>query len=128
MDKVRIPSGGMRSNVRAGEDLPADTVFKYDSDENEVVLCGQGEEADGICLSACESGQILNQSGVCYGRSVSGVYDNIAVSGAVTVGAEWMSGASGVITAYSASGDRRPLGKILKVNADDTVKLSFYGK
>ncbi len=127
MDKVRISSGGPRANVRAGEDLPEDRVWKYSTTENEVTLCAIGEEADGICLSETLADSILNDTGVNYGRSYTGVFDNVTVSGSVTVGGEWMSGASGVIQAYSASGDRRPLGKVLKDYGDGTAKIIFYG-
>jgi len=50
MDKVRLSSGGVRANLQAGENIPADRVWKYSDVENEVVLCDSGEEADGICL------------------------------------------------------------------------------
>jgi hypothetical protein len=130
MDKVRIPSGGVRANVRAGEDLPADTLWKYSTTENEVTLCGSGEEADGICLSATLQDEILNQGGGSnYSRKDTGVYDNLSHDGTLTtIGAEWMSGASGVLTAYVAVGTNRPLGKVLAVNEDDTVKVTFYSK
>ena len=46
MPEVNISSGGVNANVRAGEDIDASRVWKYGSTENEVILCGSGEEAD----------------------------------------------------------------------------------
>lgn len=129
MGVCNLSSGGVRANVRAQEDIAADRVFSYTTTENEVALTGSGEEADGICIAEVVEGEILNASGgACYARKETGVFDDVAVTGAITVGGEWMSGANGVITAYVAAGDNRPLGKFLADRGDGTAKVTFYSK
>lgn len=129
MGKCNLSSGGVRSNLRAAVEIPADRVFKYSSTVNEVELCGSGEEADGLCLAEVLTGEILNASGgQCHSRKDTGVFDNVTVSGEITVGGEWMSGASGVVTAYVAAGDNRPLGKFVADRGDGTAKVTFYSK
>lgn len=129
MGQVNIPSGGMRANVRAFETIPTDTVWKYGQFENEIWKCGGGEEADGICLAEVTAETICNNTGICYSRKTTGVFDDVTYSGTLTVGSEWMSGAAGEVVAYIAAGDNRPLGKVLAV--DDTTskaKLSLYAR
>ena len=129
MGKCNISSGGVRSNLRAAIDIPADRLWKYSTVQNEVTLCGSGEEADGICLAETFAGEILNADGGSnYSRKETGVFDEVAHDGTlVTIGAEWMSGALGVLTAYVAAGDNRPLGKVVAIH-DSTVKVTFYSK
>jgi len=129
MGVVNLSSGAVRSNVRATEDIAADTVWKYSATENEVELCGSGEEADGICLAATLQDELLNAEGTNYSRKETGVYSEVTIASNFTAGGEWMSGASGVITAYVVSGDNRPLGKFLTSGSSgETGKLTFYGK
>lgn len=129
MAKIRIPSGGSPGHVRAGEALPASRVFKWSNVEDEVVLCASGEDAEGICLSGVLEGEILNDGGVCQWRATTGVFDEVTINSNFTSGGEWMAGADGVITAYVAAGDNRPLGKFRTSGlAGSTGKLSIYGK
>lgn len=129
MPVVNLSSGGVRSNVRAGENIAASRVWKYSATENEVTLCGSGEEADGICLADTLSGEIMNTDGVNYSRKDTGVFSEVTIASNFTAGGEWMSGASGVITAYVAAGDNRPLGKFLTSGlATETGKITFYSK
>lgn len=127
--QVRLSGGGPPSNVRAGDDLPASTLWKYSSTENEVVLCGAGEEADGIVLADIVQGEVLNLEGVAYSRKTTGIYDGLTIASNFTAGGEFMSGASGVITAYVAAGDTRPLGKFLTSgNNGETARVLFYSR
>ena len=129
MATASLSSGGVRANVRAGEDLPASTLFKYSSTENEVTLCGSGEEADGICLEAVASGELLNMEGVCYARKTTGVFDGVTIQSNFTAGNEFMSDASGQIVNYVVSGDNRALGKYLSSGSTgETGKVLFYSK
>jgi len=105
------------------------TLWKYSSTENEVVLCGSGEEADGLCIADTLNGEILNADGENYARKETGVFDEMTIASNFTAGGEWMSGASGVITAYVVSGDNRPLGKFLTSGLSGaTGKITFYSK
>jgi hypothetical protein len=127
--EVTLSGGGPPSNVRAGETLPASTLWTYGSTENEVVLCRSGEEADGITLADVVEGEILNLEGVCYARKTTGIYDGIAIASNFTAGGEFMSGASGVITAYVAAADNRPLGKFLSSGlANETGRILLYSR
>lgn len=137
MAKCNLSSGGVRSNLRAAVDIPADRLWKYSTTVNEVTLCGSGEEADGLCITDTLQDEILNADGGSnYSRKETGVFDEITNDGTLTVGAEWMCGASGVITAYVAAGDNRPLGKVLRVYDDEvvgevtihTAEVTFYSK
>lgn len=130
MGVCNLSSGGVRANVRAGEDIAADRLFKYSSTENQVSLCGDGEEADGICLAAVLEDEILNsEGGQCYARKTSGVFSEVTIASNFTCGNEWMSSATGTVTAYSASGDKRPLGKFLSSGSTgETGKISFYAR
>lgn len=129
MASVNLSSGGVRAGVRAGADLPADRLFKYSSIENEVVLCGAGEEADGIVLAEVLSGEILNAEGVCYARKTTGTFSDVTIGSNFTCGAEFMSAADGVITAYVAASDNRPLGKFLSSGSSgETGKILFYSR
>lgn len=129
MPKICIPSGGSPGHVRAGEAIPASRVFKWSNVENEVVLCAQGEEADGICLSGVLENEVLNDEGLCQWRADTGVFDEVEIASNYTAGNEWMAGANGVITAYVASGDNRPLGKFRTSGlAGTTGKITFYGE
>mgnify|MGYP001354400763 CR=1 FL=1 len=129
MPTVNLSSGGVRANLRAGEDIAASTVWKYSSTENEVTLCGSGEEADGICIAATAEAELLNTEGENYSRKETGVFSDVEIASNFTAGGEWMSGASGVITAYVASSDNRPLGKFLSSGLSGaTGKITFYSK
>ncbi len=129
MGSVNISPGGVRANVMAGEALPTDTVWKYSSTVNRVELCGSGEEADGFCLSEVASGELLNDEGICYSRKTTGVFEEVTIDTNFTAGNEWMSSATGTVTAYVVSGDNRPLGKFLSTGlAAATGKISFYSK
>ena len=127
--QVRLSGGGPPSNVRAGENLLASTLWKYGSTENEVLLCGSGEEADGITLADVVAGEVLNLEGVCYARKTTGIYDDITIDSNFTAGGEFMAGAGGVITAYVAESDNRPLGKFLTSGlANATGRILFYSR
>lgn len=129
MAQVNISSGGVRANVRAGQDLPADRLFKYSSVENEVTLCGAGEEADGLCLDAVVAGEMLNEEGICYARKTTGVFSDVTIGSNFTCGGEFMSAADGVITAYVAADDNRPLGKFLSTGVTGaTGKILLYSR
>ena len=129
MGKVNLSSGGVRANVRAGEEIPADTLFKYSAVVNEVEVCGAGEEADGLCLVAVAEGEILNMEGTCYARTTTGVFDEVTINDTFTCGSEFMSDANGQIVSYSSGGDNRPLGKFLSTGSTgQTGKILFYSK
>ena len=127
--QVRLSGGGPPSNIRASEDLPASTFWRYGSTENEVGLCGAGEEADGIVLADIVQGEVLNLEGVAYSRKTTGLYDGLTIASNFTAGSEFMSGASGVITAYVVAADNRPLGKFLTSGlSGETGRILFYSR
>ena len=131
MGTIALSGGGPTANVRAGVDIAADRLFKFSTTtENEVVLCGSGEEADGICLEASTVDELLNVSGLCQTRKQQGTYDTVNINAAIAVGVEIMSDGTGQIIAYVNSGDNRPLGKMLTATtgAGQTAKILIYAR
>lgn len=131
MPDVRLSGGAIPSNVRAGQDIAASRFWKYGTTENEVVPCGNGEEADGICLVASLANEILNFAGACHSRKETGIYADITVAEALTAGDEIMSDATGQVIqyAYSASDDRRALGKALETTANGAAgRILVYSR
>ena len=131
MGSIAISGGGPTANVRAAVDLAADRLFKFSTTrDNEVELCGSGEEADGICLEASAADELLNVSGLCQMRKQQGIYADVAINAAIGVGSEIMSDSTGQIIAYVNSGDNRPLGKMLSATgaAAETAKILIYAR
>lgn len=131
MGSIAISGGGPTANVRAGVALAADRLIKFSTTlENEMELCGSGEEADGICLEASTADELLNVTGLCQMRKHQGIYDTVAINAAIAVGVEFMSDANGEIIAYVNSGDNRPLGKMLTATAAaaETAKILIYAR
>lgn len=137
MPRILIPSGGSPGHVRAGHTLQTSRVVKWSNIEDEVQYCNSGEEACAIVVrggtddangnETVDDNEVLNSNfSTVQWRATTGVFDDVETSGTINVGAEWMSGVDGVITAYVASGDNRPLGRVLRSNSDGTVRLSFY--
>lgn len=129
MATVNISGGGMRANVRSGQALPANRLWKYDTIVNETTLCGAGEECDGIVLAAIEQGEIMNSVGSAYSRKTTGVYSDVTISANFACGGEFMSDGEGQIINYVAAGDNRALGKYLSTGlVSATGKVLLYSK
>ena len=80
MGKVVITSGGSPGHVRAGQAIPADRVFKWSNVVDEVVLCNEGEECDGICLVGVLNEEVMNVGGECYWRQTTGVFSEVVIA------------------------------------------------
>lgn len=130
MGKVNISGGGVRANVKALVDLPADRLWAYSAVDNEVQLCGAGAEADGITLESTVAGELLNAVGVNYSRKNTGVYADVNIVSIHTAGDEFMSNANGQITDHTGTDlTNRALGKFLTSGAANTTgKVLLYGR
>lgn len=131
MGTIAIPGGGPTSNVTAAVDLPIDRLFRFSlTSDNEVVLCGSGEEADGIVLAAVTAGDLLNRgTGLTQMRKQQGTYDGVVVQDTFTPGQEFMSSATGTLVDYTNAADNRALGKVLdSAVADGTARILLYAR
>ena len=127
MGKVIIPSGGSPGHVRAGQAFPADRVFKWSNVEDEVVLCDEGDECEGICCVGVLNEEVMNVGGECYWRQTTGVFKDVVIASNYTTGGEWMASTGGAITAYVNSGDNRALGKFRTTGVGGTTgKITLY--
>lgn len=129
MGTIAIPGGGPTAGVIAQVDLPVDTLFRYSlTNDNEVVVCGSGEQCDGIVLAAVTAGDLLNRgNGLTQMTKNQGTYDGVVVQDTFTPGQEFMSNGSGQIIQYTNAADNRALGKVLgSVVAGETARIVLY--